>query len=110
MIDVANEQKEEAGLSNIHFNVVDACSERFVDAFSSRFDKVITKRLLINLKGDRKLKVVDNIYTILKDRGVYVMVECFIEPLKKINMIRSSLKLNEINIRGFNELYSRCPC
>ena len=107
MIDVANEQKERLGLENAFFYVMDACSENLKVKFSSTFDKIITKRLLINLEGNTKLKAVENIYSILKGHGIYIMVECFMEPLAKINLIRQNLNLGEIKVKQFNEYLSK---
>jgi ubiquinone/menaquinone biosynthesis C-methylase UbiE len=107
MVDVANEQKEKFGLRNVFFYEMSVCSEDLRVNFSSMFDKVMTKRLLINLKGDIKLKAVKNIYSILKDYGIYVMVECFIEPLAKINSIRKKLNLSEIKVKRFNQYLSK---
>lgn len=103
MIEVANEQKEKLDIKNIHFYVMDGCSATIKSKFPSKFDKVLTKRLLINLKGKLKLEAIDNVYNILKDKGTYIMIECFIEPLRKINLVRKALGLNEIKVRSFNE-------
>ncbi len=107
MVDVANEKKKKLGLGNVFFYLMDACSEDLKVKFFSRFDKVITKRLLINLKGESKLKAIENIHSILKDHGVYIMVECFLGPLTKINSIREKLNLNKIKVKKFNEYISK---
>jgi len=103
MISVAEEQKKMNGISNVNFYGADATSESIKTMFNFKFDQVISKRLLINIKGKDKFKAVENIYSILKENGIYIMIECFIEPLDKINEIRKSLNLEEIKVKPFNE-------
>jgi hypothetical protein len=67
------------------------------------YDIVLGKRLLINIKGFAKLQALKNIYAMLKPNGAYIMIECFVEPLERINNIRSRLGLERINVRSFNE-------
>lgn len=106
MIDVAKYEKEKLKLKNVHFLNLDATQANLPELINLRFDKIITKRLLINLKGDDKLKALDNIYHLLKEGGIYIMVECFIEPLQRINYIRKQLNLEEIKVKFFNEYLS----
>jgi len=106
MIETANAKKEELSVPNAHFYHFDAASKDLSSVLSTRFDKVMTKRLLINLKGNEKLKAVENIYSMLKDNGTYIMIECFTEPLLAINEIRAKLELNEIKVKFFNEYLS----
>jgi len=103
MIAIAQEQKKFIDVSNVDFYVADASSEKIRKMFCLKFDKVITKRLLINLKGENKFKAIENIHSVLKEKGIYIMTECFIEPLNRINGIRKSLNLEEIKVRPFNE-------
>ena len=42
----------------------------------------------------------------LKDKGTYILIECFLEPLSRINSVRSSLGLEEIKVKHFNEYLS----
>ncbi|MGO9014985.1 MAG: class I SAM-dependent methyltransferase [Dissulfurispiraceae bacterium] len=106
MIETANAKKEEMSLPNVHFYHFDAASKDLSSLLDARFDKVMTKRLLINLKGNEKLKAVENAYSVLKDNGTYIMIECFTEPLLRINEIRATLELNEIKVKFFNEYLS----
>ncbi|EDP74908.1 methyltransferase domain-containing protein [Hydrogenivirga sp. 128-5-R1-1] len=106
MIEVANKSKDTLGVENVHFYRIDATSEKLRSIFELKFDTVITKRLLINLRGKDKFKVIENIYDILKDRGTYVMIECFTEPLDRVNRVRKELGLDEIKIKFFNEYLS----
>lgn len=103
MIAIAQEQKKSLDVSNVDFYVADASSEKIKKMFPSKFDKVITKRLLINLKGENKFKAIENIHSVLKEKGTYIMIECFIEPLNRINQIRKGLNLEEIKVKSFNE-------
>lgn len=106
MISSANQLKEKAGLNNLSFSQADASSEALADDIGIKFDKVITKRLLINLKGDKKYNAIKSIYNMLKPGGTYIMVECFLEPLQAINEIRGLLDLEEIKVKDFNEYLS----
>ncbi len=103
MIDIANEQKKSQNIANVQFTVQDASSEKLKDFFDCEFDQMMSKRLLINLKGNKKRKAIENIHSLLKKNGMYVMIECFVEPLEKINKIRTQLNLDEIKVKSFNE-------
>ncbi len=103
MVALANKEKISQSISNIDFFVCDASKEINI---TEKFDIVYTKRLLINLKGNEKLIGIENIYNLLKDHGKYIMVECFIEPLKKINEIRKLINEPEIKVHFFNEYLS----
>ena len=105
-IDIANQQKDRMGLSNVHFLIANAGSKNLSRLFRFKFDRVLTKRLLINLKGKQRLIALENIRSFLKSEGVYIMVECFYMPLFKINCIRKSLGLEEIKVNEFNEYLS----
>lgn len=108
MIAIANEQKHSAGLQNVNFNISDATDKNIKKLFNFKFDQIISKRLLINIHGTgNKIKVIENIHSMLKENGTYIMVECFIEPLNEINKIRRFLNLNEIKVKHFNE-YLTC--
>jgi len=106
MIMVANEQKKKLDVANVHFQQHDATADDLLSLLDIKFDKIISKRLLINLNAENKIKAVKNIHSMLKRNGELIMIECFTEPLSKINDIRSKLNLNEITIRFFNEYLS----
>jgi len=106
MIKIANDTKISMGVQNINFYCLSAGSDDLEKILMRKFDKVISKRLLINLNSNDKLKAIENIHKILKDNGDYIMVECFMEPLERINIIRGKLELSEIKIKFFNEYLS----
>ncbi|MFZ5998502.1 MAG: class I SAM-dependent methyltransferase [Nitrospirota bacterium] len=106
MIEVADAHKRDLQLQNVHFLNIDATLMNLSGIITQKFDKVLTKRLLINLKGDAKFRALDNIYSLLKNGGSYLMIECFIEPLQRINEIRRQLDLEEIKVKFFNEYLS----
>lgn len=106
MIKAAEAERQKIGLDNLHFYHLDSVSPELPEKLGQKFDKIITKRLLINLKGRDKIKAIENIYTMLKDNGTYIMIECFTEPLKRINDIRSKINLDEIKVKYFNEYLS----
>jgi len=103
MIDAANNKKEELGLKNIEFKVASATNLNLPKSIDKKFDVIITKRLLINLHNDLKFKAIQNISSLLKKEGKYIMIECFKEPLDKINKIRELLSLEIIKQHAFNE-------
>lgn len=103
MVQIANEKKKELGISNVSFQQFDASSSDLKSLFSHRFDKVLSKRLLINLKGRAKYLAAENIHAMLKEGGIYIMIECFLEPLGRINAIRGKLGLEQIAVKHFNE-------
>lgn len=103
MIDIAIEQANSKNLKNVFFYNYSATSREISEKFSNKFETVISKRLLINIKGEQKKEAIKNIYNILKNNGTYIMIENFIEPLNKINEIRFTLQLDEIKVHPFNE-------
>jgi ubiquinone/menaquinone biosynthesis C-methylase UbiE len=102
MVSVAEARRQKFGLSNVRFACFDATDALPSDAIGA-FDIVLGKRLLINVKGPTKLKALKNIADMLKPGGTYIMVECFDEPLQRINKIRAGLGLERIVVRSFNE-------
>ena len=103
MIEVAETIREGEGFDNVTFHHHDAREENVTELFDQKFDIVITKRLLINVQGEEKLHVIDNIDAILKHDGVYLMIECFLEPLKNTNDVRELIGLSRIEVKRFNE-------
>lgn len=106
MIESANEYKTLNNHVNCEFFNYSATSSEILTLFEFQFDTVISKRLLINLKGESKYEAINNIYSILKNDGHYIMVENFIEPLERINNLRKVLKLDPIKVHQFNEYIS----
>ena len=103
MIDVAKEKKTALNLDNTDFYHKSATDEDITTLFDFKFDTLISKRLLINLKGDLKLQAIKNIHDLLAPNGLYIMVENFIEPLNKTNKAREALGLDPIQVHHFNE-------
>jgi ubiquinone/menaquinone biosynthesis C-methylase UbiE len=103
MIEIANIEKDKKGLKNVEFYVADFSQENLNQQFNYSFDFVFTKRLLINLIGSAKYNGLENVISMLKTGGKYAMIECFIEPLNRINEIRINLNLTKIEVNFFNE-------
>ena len=103
MVGVAERRRQSLGLTNLHFECFDAASATLPAGAKGAFDVVIGKRVLINIKEEGKRQALKNIYDMLRDGGTYFMIECFIEPLERINDIRESLELKRISVRSFNE-------
>jgi ubiquinone/menaquinone biosynthesis C-methylase UbiE len=106
MIKIASDTKNSLGVENITFYHLSAGSDDLENTLMHKYDKIISKRLLINLNKNDKLTAVQNIYKMLKDDGNYIMVECFMEPLERINRIREKLGLSKIKTKFFNEYLS----
>lgn len=103
MVRVAEEKRRELKLENVRFDRFDATSETLPHGTREAFDMVIGKRVLINIKGDAKRQALSNIASMLRDGGTYIMTECFIEPLDRINEIRAGIGLERIAVKPFNE-------
>lgn len=70
---------------------------------SCKYDVVITNRCLINLESDEEhIIAINNIYDILKDGGMFLMMECTKQGLNSINEVRKTFELEEIKERWHN--------
>jgi ubiquinone/menaquinone biosynthesis C-methylase UbiE len=103
MVRVAENERRNLGLGNLRFECLDAAAPTLPSDATGAFDLVIGKRVLINIKGDGKRQALKNAYEMLRHGGTYIMVECFFEPLDRINKIRADLDLPPITVRSFNE-------
>jgi SAM-dependent methyltransferase len=103
MIASAEGARGEAGIANVSFRVFDATAPSLPHDMRGKFDLVLTKRLLINVKGQAKRRALENIHDMLKPGGAYILIECFAAPLERINDIRSVMGLDRIRVRPFNE-------
>ena len=103
MIDAAEQRRLEMGLNNVSFHVFDASKDTMADDYIGGHDIVLTKRLLVNVSGEAKQRAVELVHRLLKDGGTYLMMECFNEPLARINEIREKLGLEAIQVNSFNE-------
>jgi len=106
MIDAANKQKDKYKLNNVSFICKDATDD--LSEYHNTFNIALTKRLFINIPIEKHLKVIENIYSIVNPWfGKYFMVECFNEPLERINIIRESIGLPVIKVHSFNKYLSQ---
>jgi SAM-dependent methyltransferase len=103
MIATAEQARSEAGIANVRFRVLDATVPSLSHDMEGKFDLALTKRLLINIKGHAKRRVLQNIHGMLKPGGTYILIECFAAPLARINDIRNVIGLDRIGVRPFNE-------
>jgi ubiquinone/menaquinone biosynthesis C-methylase UbiE len=106
MVRVAEERRQRLEIKNVLFRQFDVTATDLPDGAAGAFDIVIGKRLLINIKGDSKRRALRNIHKMLTHDGTYIMTECFIEPLDRINDIRATLDLERIGVKFFNEYLS----
>lgn len=103
MVKVAEVRRQRMNLGNLRFATHDATADDVPPGTRGSFDIVIGKRLLINIKGPAKLQALRNIHTMLREGGTYIMCECFVEPLDRVNKIREALDLERITVKPFNE-------
>lgn len=103
MITTANEEKDRLKITNVEFHIGSFAKKNLNANFNLGFDFVFTKRLLINLKGDQKYTGVENIFSMLNPKGIYALIECFEEPLRKTNSVREHFGLPKIEVKFFNE-------
>ena len=103
MIEAATKEKSNLKLKNVEFHVGNMSEKDLNNNFGFHFDFIFTKRLLINLKGEQKFNGIENIFSMLNENGIYALIECFEEPLMKINSIREHLGLAKIEVNYFNE-------
>jgi ubiquinone/menaquinone biosynthesis C-methylase UbiE len=75
MIASAEKARGEAGIANVNFRVFDATTPSLPQDMRGEFDVVLTKRLLINVKGPAKRRVVENVYSMLKAGATYILIE-----------------------------------
>lgn len=69
----------------------------------TKYDVIITNRCLINLENDQQqMEAIDNIFRIIKDDGLFLMMECTKQGLEKINEVRATFGLDEIKERWHN--------
>lgn len=104
MITAANTLKNrDPKYQDMSFYHLDATRPNLSKTLGGNFDAVITKRLLINLEADsEREKILKNIYELLNPNGIYLMTECFEEPLDRINEIRDKVNLDRIKVHEFN--------
>jgi ubiquinone/menaquinone biosynthesis C-methylase UbiE len=89
-------------LSNLNFDQLDIC-----DGLKQTFDLIYTTRCLINLPSwDLQRVAIDNIHSALNSRGIYLMIENFIEGQENFNRVRKNFGLQEIPIREHNFFFN----
>lgn len=72
------------------------------------FDVVITERCIINIECWDKQKIaIKNIYDILEDGGVFIMMECFKDGLDVVNKARLLLNIKEDKIVDRNCFFDK---
>ena len=103
MIEVAGNtlRQEPAALSRrVSFSVCDVRNTGFGEA---AFNAVITDRCLINLTTrEDQAAALTEIHRILKKGGLYLMCEDTEQGLNNLNKVRTSVGLDEINVRWHN--------
>lgn len=103
MVNNSNQILSTQSVSNIVFNQLDVTVD-----LSHSFDLIYTTRCLINLPSwDLQKKALRNIHKSLADKGVYVMIENFVEGHENFNLIRKKFELPEIQIREHNLFFQR---
>ena len=89
-----------SGLCNTTFTEGDIME---IDRFKAKFDVAITQRVLINLTSWREQQqAIDNIYSVLKPGGLYIMIEDTYDGLDAMNDFRKAAGLKEIAVHWHN--------
>lgn len=80
--------------SNVDFQFGDITNLKFPD---NNFDKVITQRVLINLVNDEnQLIAVKEIHRVLKEKGLFLMLETNAQAIQNLNDARGEFDLDPI--------------
>ena len=103
MIEAAERSRHEGNLENLEFGVFDVTKDELPKDLLGTFDIVMTKRLIVNVRGQDKRLAVERIHALLKPGGTYLMMECFEKPLQRVNEVRALIDLEEIPVNPFNE-------
>jgi len=86
--------KNKRKISNLKFQEGDITNLNFED---KTFDKVMTQRVLINLATiENQLIAIKEIHRVLKDDGIFLMLETNKQGLKNLNKVRETFKLDPI--------------
>lgn len=103
MVNNSNQILSTESIANVVFNQRDVTL-----GLSDSFDLIYTTRCLINLPSwDLQKKALQNIHSSLANKGLYVMIENFIEGHENFNLIRKKFELPEIQIREHNLFFQR---
>jgi len=100
MIKAATARLAELGYNGLVFVFGDATQLEEPDGF---YDVVLTERCLINLSDwEQQQLAITQINRALKQGGLYIMSEAFMEPLNHLNELRRRLKLPAIETKWHN--------
>ncbi len=101
MIDIAQSKKNK----NNTFKVDDIVNTKIP---KNSFDIVFTERCLINLANWKtQKKALKNIFSILRPKGRFIMLEAFDDGLIDLNKARKSLNLEKINPAWHNYYFNK---
>jgi ubiquinone/menaquinone biosynthesis C-methylase UbiE len=104
MIQKAQEGLKKYDLKNVSFNVSDITSIKI----DEKFDLIYTDRCLINIPSWELQKTsLKNIYNLLNDNGIYIMIENFIDGHNNFNNLRKIFGIKEIKIREHNLYFDK---
>jgi ubiquinone/menaquinone biosynthesis C-methylase UbiE len=82
------------GLKNTEFKAGNVLQIPFPD---ETFEIIFTERCLINLESwEKQKRALSEIHRVLKNGGVYIMIEAFTDGLRDLNAARSALGLEPI--------------
>lgn len=105
MINNAKKNIENDNRGIVEFSVLDVTC---LSKFEKKYDIIISDRCLINLPGIQERKqAINEIYKSLNHKGIYLMIENFIEGNNEFNKLRSWIELPTIDIRWHNSFMSQ---
>lgn len=104
MIDAAKAMQNKEGLINISFKTLDLIHADIPELF----DMILTDRCLINLPSWKEQQnALRKIYQALRSKGIYIMIENFMEGHNSFNRIRKQFGLEEIKVREHNLFFNQ---
>lgn len=88
----------------VSFEADDIFNPDFVNKYRPQhFDKVLTKRVLINIPTwEGQQKAIQNIHDILDEGGIYIMMESTLQGYENMNRLRERFGIERTKIRWHN--------
>lgn len=89
--------------SNIHNVTLVQGDIMTLDQYKNQFDLAITQRVLINLTSwEQQMQAIQNVRSVLKPDGIYVMIENTYEGQNALNTYRQAMGLKDISVHWHN--------
>jgi SAM-dependent methyltransferase len=107
LVERARRRARKARSKNVRF-VTASVLEAGKTLAGERFNSIVSQRCLINLPTwTYQRSAIEQIHSLLKKGGLFLMSEGFDEELSELNSVRASLGLNRIKVVGYNRMFVR---